>query len=143
MEIEETSVDLEADLPQSGQVLESFADTEVARIVDGGFGTEGTALLATLLDARGPVVDVERRDCTFCDDAGAEPARRPAVNAPVEDQLHLAGSADVEILADDLLKEHTAGYWTIEHLSERELGLQNGDLVAIAGLAVTWGERVQ
>src|SRR5262249_38608374 len=44
LDIEQTSVGLKADLPQSGQVVKSFADTEVAGIVDGGFRAKGTAL---------------------------------------------------------------------------------------------------
>ena len=38
LDVEKTSVGLEADLPQSRQVLQEFADAEVARVIDGGFG---------------------------------------------------------------------------------------------------------
>jgi hypothetical protein len=38
LDVQETSVSLKADVPQSGQVFQPFANVEVARIVDGGFG---------------------------------------------------------------------------------------------------------
>jgi len=39
LDVEETSIGLKADLPQRGEVLQSFADSEVAGIVDVRFGT--------------------------------------------------------------------------------------------------------
>lgn len=38
LDAQETSVGLKADLPQSRQILQPFADLEVTRIVDGSFG---------------------------------------------------------------------------------------------------------
>ena len=58
------------------------------------------------------------------------------VTRRIEDQLHLIGAAEVEILADDLLEEAAAGDGPIEHLGQRELGLQDRELIAIAGGAV-------
>lgn len=59
LDVEETSVGGEADLPQSGKVLQSFADLEVAGVVDDGFGPERSSLLVILLDAGFLVVDVQ------------------------------------------------------------------------------------
>src|SRR5262249_20528914 len=43
LDVEETSVGVEADPPQGGQVGQPFADTEVARVVDRGLGPQGAA----------------------------------------------------------------------------------------------------
>ena len=58
--------------------------------------------------------------------AGAEAAGGAPGDAAVEDQLHLVGAADVEVLADDLLEEDAAGDRAVEDLGEGELGLQDG-----------------
>jgi hypothetical protein len=39
LDMQKTSVGLEADLPQGWQIIQPFADVKVAGIVDGGFGT--------------------------------------------------------------------------------------------------------
>ena len=44
LDVQQTSIGLEADLPQSGQVTQPFADAEVARVVDRRLGPQGTAL---------------------------------------------------------------------------------------------------
>ena len=38
LDVQETSVGLEADLPQSGEIMQPFVDLEVTRVVDGGLG---------------------------------------------------------------------------------------------------------
>ena len=65
--------------------------------------------------------------------------KRPGVrlgDAPVEDQLHLVGPAQVQVLADDFLEEDAAGQRSVQHLGQGELGLQDGHVVAVAGLPV-------
>jgi hypothetical protein len=90
LDVEQTSIGFEADLPQCGQVLQLLADTEIARVVDGGLGAQGPLLLVVLLDPRMLVVDVKRRSDAFGDDAGSESARGALGHAPVEDELDLA-----------------------------------------------------
>src|SRR5215472_18770558 len=79
-DFEKTSVGWKADLPQFGQVTQPFADGEVARIINGGFGAspgEGLAgnFLMILLDLGALVVDVQRRCDPFGDHPGAKGAR--------------------------------------------------------------------
>jgi hypothetical protein len=62
---------------------------------------------------------------------------------PVEDQGDLVGAADVEVVADDVFEEHPAGDRLVEHLGQRELGLQNRQLVAVARGPIRSGERVR
>jgi len=77
LDVQETSVGGEADLPQGGQVAQPFADPEVTGVVDGHFGAEGSTLLVVLLQFGVAVVDVQRRGDALGDDPGAEPSRRP------------------------------------------------------------------
>ena len=74
------------------------------------------------------VIDVQRGHDAVGDDAGAKPTRRAADHLAVEHETHLAGPADIEVLADHLLEEDAPGHRLIENLGERELGLQDGEL---------------
>ena len=100
-----------------------------------------------LLDLRMLVVDVQAGDHPAGDDAGAEPARGGAgalADDPAgEDQGGLVGAADVEVVADDLLEEDPPGSRGVQDLGEGELGLQDRQLVGVAGGDVGGGERVR
>ena len=63
-------------------------------------------------------------------------------DAAPEDELHLIRPPHIQVLADHRLEEHATGEGAIEHLRERELCLQDGQLVAVARLAVLGGEGV-
>jgi hypothetical protein len=65
-----------------------------------------------------------------------------AADLAVEDEADLVGAADVEVVADGLLEEDPSWDGLVEHLSEGELGLQDRDLVAVAGGVVGGGEGV-
>ena len=78
-----------------------------------------------LLDLRLLVLHVQGRDDALRQDAGAEAARGPTGDASIEDQLHLIGAADVEILADDFFEETAAGEGAIEDLGQRKLRLED------------------
>jgi len=54
----------------------------------------------------------------------------------------LAGAADIEVLANHLLEEDASRHRLVEYLGERELGLQDGELVAIARGAIAPIESV-
>src|SRR5436190_2270546 len=140
---QETSVGGKADLPQGGQIGESPTDFKVVRIVDRRFGPERLTFLVVLLDPGFFVVDVERGDHAVGEDPGAELARGPAGDAAMENQLHLIGPADVEILADDFLEETATGVGAIEHLRQRKFGLEDGELIAIASAAVGGGKGMR
>ena len=49
LDVQKTSVGLEADCPQCGQILQPLADAEVARVIDRRLGAEGSPLLVVLL----------------------------------------------------------------------------------------------
>ena len=125
LDVQHTPVGLKADLPQCGQVLQRLADAEVARVIDGGFGTESPALLVILLDARVLVVNVQGWHDPVGDHPRPEAARRPFVDAAIKNQLHLAGTAQIEILPDHFFKKHPARHGPVQHLRKRELGLKD------------------
>jgi hypothetical protein len=61
---------------------------------------------------------------------------------PIEDQAHFLGATEIEVLADHLFEEQAAMHGPIEHLGQRELGLQDRDIIAIAGGPISTGERM-
>ena len=69
-----------------------------------------------LLDSGVFIIDMQGWDHPIGNHPCAELAGGTSAAAPVKNQLHLAGSADVEILADHLFEEHPAGYGPIQHL---------------------------
>ena len=109
LDVQETSVGLEADPPECGEIMEPSADTEVPGVVDGHFCAERLAQLVILLDLGVLVVDVERRGDAFGDDPGAKAPRGRPVDPPLEDQGDLIGTAQIEIVTDYLLEEHPSG----------------------------------
>ena len=86
-----------ADLPQSGQIGQPFAEAEVHGVVDGRFSAERPALLVVLLDLRALVEDVQARGDTVGDDASGEGAGgvvlAATVDAAVKDQADPVGAA--------------------------------------------------
>jgi hypothetical protein len=61
----------------------------------------------------------------------------------VEDQADPVRPTDIEVVADDLFEEHPAIDWFVEHLGQRELGLQDRELISVAGVPVGVTERVR
>ena len=136
LDVEQSSVGLEADSAQRGQVAQVLADTEIARVVDGGLGTQCPAFLVVLLDARTLVIDMQRGNYPLGDDAGAKAPRGAPVNASLEDQLGLTGAADIQVLPNHFLEERAPRHRPVQHLGERELRLQDRQIVAIARRAI-------
>src|SRR5256884_3523796 len=89
------------------------------------------------------VVQVQGRYHAFCQHPRPESTGRPPRQSAVEKQLHPIGSSDVQILPDDFFKEDAAGQRSIQHLGERKLRLQNGEVIAVTGSAILGGERVR
>ena len=58
--VQETSVGGKAARPESGQVLQPFAQGKVGGVIDGGFGAQGAPFFVVLLDAAVLVVHMER-----------------------------------------------------------------------------------
>jgi len=143
LDVEETSVGVEADLPQGGEVLQPFAEGEVPRVVDRGLGPEGPPLLVVLLDPAVLVVQVERGRHPLGEDPRPEPPGGPPRDPAPEDQLHLVRPAEVQVLADDRLEEDPPGEGPVQELGQRELRLEDRAVVPVAGLAVGRGERVR
>jgi hypothetical protein len=123
--------------------VERTTDLEIVGVVDRGFGAKGLAFFVVLLDLGLLVLNVQRGHNPLGQNARAEAPRRATGDTPVEDQLHLIGSAEIEILPDDLLEETTPRDRPIEHLGQGELGLQDRELIPITGRPVRWGEGMR
>ena len=94
------------------------------------------------------VVHVQARGDPGGDHPGPEPssrcrARAAADRTGVEDETDLIGGADVEVVADDLLEEDPTRDRCLEHLGQGELGLQDRQVVAVAGGPIGRGERMR
>jgi hypothetical protein len=131
---QEASVGGKADLPQGGQIAERTTNLEVIGVVDGGFGAKGLPFFVVLLDLGFLVLDVEGRHDALGENARAEAPRCASRDTPLEDQLHLIRTAEVEILSHDFFEEAAPGDWPIEDLREGELRLEDRELVPIARL---------
>jgi hypothetical protein len=59
------------------------------------------------------------------------------VHLATKDQLHLLGTAQIDVFADDLLEEAASVEAPIPNLSEGELGLEDGQVIAVTGAAVS------
>ncbi len=136
LDAEKASIGGEADGPERAQVAQAASDGEVAGVVDGSLGAKCSALRVVLLDAGAFVVDVQRRHHAVADDAGAEVAGRGLGHAAIEDELDLRGMTDDQVVLDDLVEELTTGQGPIEDLGQRELGLEDRELVLVAGGAI-------
>src|ERR1700730_8138050 len=89
------------------------------------------------------VINMQRGCHTFRDHPRAKAPRSSLGDAAVEDQLHLPGIAKVEILMDHFLEEGPASQWSVQHLSQRELGLQDRDVVKPFGLTICFSEGMR
>src|SRR6185436_15617970 len=89
------------------------------------------------------VINMQRGRHTFGDHARAPAPRSSFRDAAVADQLHLSGIAEVEILMDDFLEEGAASQGPVQYLSQRELGLQDRDIVKPPGLTIGFSKRMR
>ena len=143
LDLQQASIGLKADAPQHGQVVQSFADIEIVRVIDGRLGSQGAVFLVVLLDARPFVVHVERRDHAIGDHPGAKQARCAFGDPTVEDELHLFGAPDIQVFSNHFFKEDSARHRSVQDLGQREFDLQNGEFVPISCLTVSTGEGVR
>jgi hypothetical protein len=138
---EKTSVGRKADVPQRRQVPQPLADVEVAGVVDGRLRAGSDLghfrkLLEVLLEARVLAIDVERGDHSAGEHPGPKTPRCLLRHTAAKDQLDHVRTADVEILPDDLLGQNAATQRTVQDLGQGELGLQDGQLIAVVGLTI-------
>src|SRR5215213_1859750 len=88
------------------------------------------------------VIDMQGRGDAFRDHPRAKASGSAFSHSTVEDQLHLTGIAEVKILMNYFLEEGAASQWSVQYLSQRELSLQDRDIVKPAGLPICLSERM-
>ena len=137
LDVQEATVGRKADLPESGEVPEAFADIKILGVVNGRLGAQRLTFFVVLLDARTLIVNVHGWNDAIGDDAGPKTTKSAFGHSAVEDQLYLFGSADVQVFADHILEEDPAADGTIPHLDQGKFDLQDGDLVSVASLPVS------
>ncbi len=96
-----------------------------------------------LLDARTLIVDVQGGYHPLSNYARTESAGCAAADAAIKDHLHLARPSDIQVLPNHLLEEDPPGDRAVQNLGQRELGLQNGELLAVTGLPILGGKGVR
>ena len=64
----------------------------------------------------------------------------PRADSPLEDELYVVGTTQIEVFANDFFKEDTAAQGTIQNLGQGKLGLENGQVVAVASGAILRGK---
>lgn len=140
LDVEKTPVGLEADLFEVIEVAQPALGAEVVRVVDHRLGPQRATLLVVLLDARALAGHVLRRQDGVGDDARSEPRVGPARDAAAEDQLHVVGAFDVEVLADDLLEQDPAADRAVELLREGAIRLENREGVTdpLRAILTSW-----
>ena len=97
--------------------------------------------LEVLLDVAALVLDVQTGQHAVGDDPRREPARRRGDDLAVEQQLNPIRSAQVEVLADDLLEQLPPALGLVEHLGAADLQLQDREGIPEAGRGVRPGQR--
>lgn len=89
------------------------------------------------------VVDMQRGSHALGDHPRSEWARGARADAPPENQLYVVGATEVEVLSDDLFKEHPAHHGSVQHLREAELGLEDRQPIAVSRPAIAGGKRMR
>ena len=130
--LQEAGVDVLPERAEVAEVAQPPTDTEVVGVVEGGLGAQGALLLEVLFDVTPLVLDVNARRDAVGDDPRLEAARRGPGDPPREEQLHPAGASEVEIVANDFLKELPAAPRSVEHLGAADLHLQDGEPIGEA-----------
>src|SRR5258708_29751799 len=88
-----------------------------------------------------PVERVEDDAVVVAVDGGAEDAFGDAADLPVEDDLHVVGAAEVEVVGGEGLEERAGMARGGEGDGLGDLDLAHGDVPPVAGVAVGAGER--
>lgn len=119
----------------------AVADGKVARVVDGGLGA------GAISRTSGTCLNTARCESSYSRyaerDSPSWVRNRPCVrllNRWLKTGWTTLG-AESEILTDDFLKQHAASQRAVQHLCQRELGLQDGLIVAARPAAAVPGRK--
>src|SRR5512142_1894097 len=139
--VDHPAVDVTGPDEQLVEVLQAPGDPKVAGVVDDGLDPKRPALLQVALHARVAEVGVERDLVAAAQQPGAVPADRLGAHPAGEDELHLLGTAEVEVVDEQRLEERAGEAGSVEDEGARHLDLAHRDLPPVAGGAVGVGQR--
>lgn len=136
------------DATQLRQVFDQPSHVEIVGVVDRGFGPQRGpfgATLVVLFEVRVFVVDVQGGDNPLGDNARPTSAVGGSLSLHLagKDELHGFWSAQIDVLADDLLEKLAPMQGCVPDLGQGELALQDREAVAEARLAVGGGKGVR
>ena len=108
--------------------IDAPADPEVSGVGDHQLGAQSPVLLEVLLEAGRAVVAAQLGVNPSGDDLGPERTGCHLGDPPVEDDGHLVGASDVEVVADQALEERPARLGTVKDPGVGHLELAEGQL---------------
>src|SRR6266508_3143195 len=124
-----------------GEVVEAALAADVVGLVDHRFDAQRPAFFQVLLDAGVLVEDVDGDVGAAGDDLDGKLAGRAFGDPAVEDDLHLIGASQIQVVSDDSLEESAGSARGVEHDGARYLDLTHRQLPPIARRTISGGER--
>jgi hypothetical protein len=122
-------------------MFQSAQQPEVTGVVDHRLDPEGPPAFEVGLHPRVPEVGVEGDLVTGAQQPGAVATRWWGTHSPTEDDLHLLGTADVEVVGAQCLEEPAGLAGCVEHEGAGDLDLAHGDVPPVARGPVDLGQR--
>ena len=119
------------------EVVQPGVAAQIPRGVDDRLDAHRAAVFEVLLDPRVLVEDVDDHALVVVAvDRGPKHPFGGGADLAAEDDLHVAGAADVEVVGDQRLEEPTGVAGRVEHQGAGDLDLPHRALPPVAGVAV-------
>ena len=140
-DVEQSPVDLPADLLQVGQIGQPFVDSKIMGVAESPFGPATAPFFEVLLQIEVLVVDMQARVHAVLNHPGSKLSRRFLRHHPVEDQLHAIRAAQIQVVADDFLEELAAPQRPVENLCQADFHLPDREIPVVTRTPVFRPER--
>ena len=113
-------------------MAQGTANAKVTGIINSSLGAQGTALLIVLFDRRAFVVQMDRRINIGSKDSGAKDTGSASGDPSAKNELDPIRAPQVEVVSNGFHGELASRKGTIEHLSETDLELEDGEVMVVA-----------
>ncbi len=128
-QVEQPPIDAPSQGPEVGEITQTPSNAKVIRVVEGSLGAQSAPPLEVLLDVTTLVLDVQAGQDAVGDDACREAAWACSQDLAINQELNTIRAAQIEIVANHLLKELPSTHRVIEHLGEADLHLEDRETV--------------